>query len=135
MTTKEEALPVPQFGMIEPNGRDVLFGRGKNMFNHNGNVRFRLLIQQRSKEYENAPSRRIKSAIVYAIVQTVHGYGGRFLKREKGPVWEVVTASEAIQKVRYCSYSQAAMLICFRIRCIINGKRLIRLVTLIAPQC
>lgn len=82
----------------DPLPTDVLFGRDKQMFNHVGNVRFRLVIQSRAKEYEFAPSRRVKSSIVYAVVQNVHGYGGRFLKKEKG-AWTIVGVTEAIQKV------------------------------------
>ena len=82
----------------KPLPADVLFGRDKIMFNHVGNIRFRLLIQARAKEYEFAPQRRVKSSIVYAVVENVHGYGGRFLKREDG-LWKVVGVTEAIQKV------------------------------------
>lgn len=82
----------------EPLTNDVLFGRDKHMFNHHGNVKFRVAIQSRAKEYELAPSRRVKSSIVYSVVQSVHGYGGRFLKNEDG-VWKVVGVTEAIQKV------------------------------------
>lgn len=82
----------------KPLPADVLFGRDKIMFNHVGNIRFRLLIQARAKEYEFAPQRRVKSSIVYDVVQNVHGYGGRFLKREEG-LWKVVGVTEAIQKV------------------------------------
>lgn len=88
---KEEIVP-------KPLPADVLFGRDKIMFNHVGNIRFRLLIQARAKEYEFAPQRRVKSSIVYDVVQNVHGYGGRFLKREDG-LWKVVGVTEAIQKV------------------------------------
>jgi hypothetical protein len=83
----------------------VLFGRDKHMFNHHGNVKFRVAIQSRAKEYELAPSRRVKSSIVYSVVQSVHGYGGRFLKNEDG-VWKVVGVTEAIQKVGSSSIPQ-----------------------------
>jgi arginine deiminase len=43
--------------VAEPLPTDVLFGRDKQMINHVGNVRFRLVIQARAKEYEFAPSR------------------------------------------------------------------------------
>ena len=82
-----------------PSDTDVLFGRDKVMFNHIGNIRFRLVIQSRAKEYETAPSRRKKSAIVYSVVQKVHSYGGRFLRKEKNGKWRIVTVTEAIQKV------------------------------------
>ena len=84
----------------KPLPTDVLFGRDKIMFNHVGNVRFRALIQGRAKEYEFAPQRRIKSSIVYEVVECVHAYGGRFLKPENG-TWKIVSVNEAIQKVSY----------------------------------
>eukprot|EP00540_Astrosyne_radiata_P003924 CAMPEP_0116833606 /NCGR_PEP_ID=MMETSP0418-20121206/6529_1 /TAXON_ID=1158023 /ORGANISM="Astrosyne radiata, Strain 13vi08-1A" /LENGTH=494 /DNA_ID=CAMNT_0004463073 /DNA_START=488 /DNA_END=1972 /DNA_ORIENTATION=+ len=84
---------------VKPSETDVLFGRDKVMFNHIGNIRFRLVIQSRAKEYENAPSRREKSGIVYSVVQKVHSYGGRFLRKEKDGSWRIVTVTEAIQKV------------------------------------
>lgn len=95
-TEEEELETVPA-----PLDTDVLFGRDKIMFNHIGNVRFRLVIQSRAKEYEHAPSRRVKSSIVYSVVQNVHGYGGRFLKKEKDGTWKIVTVTEAIQKVSF----------------------------------
>lgn len=53
----------------------------------------------RSKEYQTAKSRREKSRIVYGVVQHVHNYGGRFLKKEKNAAWRIVSTTEAIQKV------------------------------------
>lgn len=116
-----EASPEPELETVTaPLVTDVLFGRDKIMFNHVGNVRFRLVIQSRAKEYEHAPSRRVKSSIVYSVVQNVHGYGGRFLKKEKDKTWKVVTVTEAIQKV---SISPIFMLcrpcsMCSRIFCL-----------------
>ena len=96
--SQTSADPSVEDTVPDPLPTDVLFGRDKQMFNHVGNVRFRLVIQSRAKEYEFAPSRRVKSSIVYAVVQNVHGYGGRFLKKEKG-AWTIVGVTEAIQKV------------------------------------
>lgn len=97
---KQAAQPEPPPETVpEALETDVLFGRDKVMFNHVGNVRFRLVIQSRAKEYEHAPSRRVKSSIVYSVVQNVHGYGGRFLKKAKDGSWVIVTVTEAIQKV------------------------------------
>lgn len=53
----------------------------------------------RSKEYQTAKSRREKSRIVYGVVQHVHNYNGRFLKKEKNDTWRIVSTTEAIQKV------------------------------------
>mmetsp|Transcript_16261 Transcript_16261/g.23609 ORF Transcript_16261/g.23609 Transcript_16261/m.23609 type:complete len:451 (+) Transcript_16261:17-1369(+) len=101
----------------KPTETDVLFGRCKLCFNHIGNIRFRLVIQGRVKEYEHAPTRRDKSRIVYSVVQHVSNYGGRFLKKAPKAssttgnnsngnsngngetVWRTVSVTEAIQKV------------------------------------
>lgn len=105
----------PEEIVPKPLPADVLFGRDKIMFNHVGNIRFRLLIQARAKEYEFAPQRRVKSSIVYAVVQNVHGYGGRFLKREDG-LWKVVGVTEAIQKVSLLVDAQPSASVPVRLR-------------------
>jgi hypothetical protein len=83
---------------VTPTKIDVLFGRDKQCFNHHGNMSFRAVVNQHSRAYETAPSRRDKSLIVYAVFETVRRYGARFLKRQ-GDGWVEVVDSEATQKV------------------------------------
>lgn len=74
----------------KPRSTDVLCGRGKICFDHNGNDAFRILIAQHVDSYENAPSKKSKMDVIMQVVDTVISRGGRFLVRNKekgGGVW------------------------------------------------
>lgn len=82
--------------IIQPN--DVLFGRGKTVVEHPGNVRFRSIVGLQMDEYEMA-TRLEKSLITEKIVQAIRDSDGRFLKRDDGGEWEEVDQETARKKV------------------------------------
>lgn len=82
--------------VIQPN--DVLFGRGKTVVEHPGNIRFRKIVGMQMDQYE-AASRLEKTCITEKIVQTIHESDGRFLKRDVGGDWEEVDQETARKKV------------------------------------
>ena len=84
--------------VIQPN--DVLFGRGKTVVEHPGNLKFRNLVGNQMEEYE-AASRLEKTCMTEKIVQLVHDSDGRFLKRDDGGDWEEVDHETARRKVAH----------------------------------
>jgi hypothetical protein len=79
---------------------DVLFGRGKLVFEHPGNVQFRLLIDYYMEKYE-VSSKQQKTCIAEIVVQMVLDDSGRFLKRYNAGDWEEVSYDTARNKVAY----------------------------------
>jgi len=73
---------------------DVYCGRDKRTHAHPGNKRFRELITSHRESYQTATLRENKTKITSDIIETVHGYGGRFLKldEEAGQWFEVDSA-------------------------------------------
>lgn len=67
---------------VEPTVQDVLCGRGKDCFHHEGNIRFRALIEAMLSQYTISRSKKHKMQIIQFVVQTVIQEGGRFLKKE-----------------------------------------------------
>lgn len=85
---------------LEIRSNDVLFGRGKTVVEHVGNLRFRNMIGMQMTEYENA-NRLEKTYITEKIVEAIKGSDGRFLKRDEGGEWEEVDHETARKKVAH----------------------------------
>eukprot|EP00934_Nitzschia_sp_Nitz4_P002914 Nitzschia sp. Nitz4//scaffold95_size97785//49428//50956//NITZ4_004668-RA/size97785-augustus-gene-0.99-mRNA-1//1//CDS//3329560475//2904//frame0 len=96
--TSTVALPQSPGMEIHPN--DVLFGRGKTVVEHPGNLRFRTIVGMKMDEYE-AASRLEKTCMTENIVQLVKDSRGRFLKRDDGGDWEEVDDETARKKVAH----------------------------------
>ena len=82
------------------NSQDVLFGRGKYVVDHPGNMKFRRLVDVYMHKYEEA-ERLEKTCIAEAIVQMIQESNGRFLKKEPGSDWEEVDGPAARKKVAH----------------------------------
>lgn len=89
---------------ILPTSKDVLCGRGKTHFFHEGNAKFREIVGVNLGTYLNATSRSEKSAIVRTIADEVLRQGARFLLRKKGDGmrWYDGGVVTARAKVRVC---------------------------------
>jgi hypothetical protein len=93
---------------LVPNPNDVLFGRGKEVNNHEGNVRFRMFAQERLIEYSSCKNKRTKDAIARQIVEAVDGLGGRFLRKavqetclaDEPLPWMIVDEEAVLSKVK-----------------------------------
>ena len=85
--------------IIVPGRLDVLFGRGKPIQEHYGNLRYHALLDNYQSAYEQAKKFE-KMEIAQRTVEQVHSYSGRFLKQE-GAVWVVVEDSVAREKVSH----------------------------------
>lgn len=70
---------------------DVICERGSFSNNHDGNRAYLQYVRERQDEYEGIQERVAKTAFSKAIVDWVHGRGGRFLQRDdpNGPWYEV----------------------------------------------
>jgi hypothetical protein len=81
---------------------DILCGRDKLSYSHEGNKRFRELVLTYREEYQTAPSREIKSKISCHIVAFVKQRGGRFLKQDDvSGAWKEVSSEYAHEKVSH----------------------------------
>ena len=87
---------------IVPGCNDVLFGKGKKIKEHEGNIRLEKLIQSYEIEYENA-GKFAKTDIAERIIRTVHEeYEGCFLKLDPtAGYWEEVERKAAREKVAH----------------------------------
>lgn len=71
----------------KPTPNDVLCGRGKSTFQHEGNQRFRNLIAEHAVTYKMALTKKQKMQVVLLITDIVIARGGRFLICTSGNSW------------------------------------------------
>ena len=81
---------------LKPN--DVIFGRGSESNDHEGNIRFRSHVNRQKREYREAKYTLDKKKIVRKIVNQVHAWDGRFLKRVKD-TWVLADEKSILLKV------------------------------------
>ena len=83
----------------QPGSDDVLCGRGGATNNHEGNVRYRQLVQSHQDEYLLAVKSE-KKAVAASIVATIHSRGGRFLKKctDGRPGWTDIGQKKSREK-------------------------------------
>lgn len=70
-----------------PTSVDILCGRGKACFRHQGNNSFRMLIAEYADMYEMALTKKTKMRVVMMIVDIVIARGGRFLINNNDGTW------------------------------------------------
>lgn len=68
--------------MYSPSSYDCICGRGKQIYNHIGNVRFRLIVSLHMERYVVARSRLDKALVVASVVDSVQAKNGRFIKMD-----------------------------------------------------
>merc|ERR1712232_21151 len=62
---------------------DVLCGRGNKSNCHPGNKKYRRVVDEMKEMYRSTEFRRIKTDLSYTIIDHVHSYGGRFVKKDE----------------------------------------------------
>jgi hypothetical protein len=72
-----------KFSILQPCTNDILCGRGKSFFNHEGNKRFRDILSKYVNDYRNASHRTKRSDVVKAVVYETLETGARFLNRQE----------------------------------------------------
>lgn len=70
--------------IMKPKPNDVLCGRGKTCFEHEGNDAFRKVVARHVDAYNMAPTKKAKMQVVVRVVDIVISQGGRFLVRHRG---------------------------------------------------
>jgi hypothetical protein len=77
-------------GIIEcPGPRDILFSRGGNSWSHEGNVKFRHLLELKRKDHSDARTNEQKSRMIMDIVELLERDNCRFLTWDKPNGWWV----------------------------------------------
>jgi len=98
-------------GDIRFNPNDVLCGRGKTAFKHEGNRRFRDAVMASVDEYVCATSRLHKAVMVHRVVVNMKTTGGRFLKiNNVTGKWYELDDRQAKEKVGHAIRDAASML-------------------------
>lgn len=69
---------------MKPKPTDVLCGRGKTCFEHEGNGAFRKIVARHIDAYSMAPTKKAKMQVVVRVVDIILSQGGRFLIRNRG---------------------------------------------------
>jgi hypothetical protein len=82
-----------------PSRKDILFGRGKPIQEHPGNLRLGLILESFFDRYE-ALKRSEKTNLAQEVVLKVKSQGGRFLRQADG-MWEAVDDDTAREKVSH----------------------------------
>jgi hypothetical protein len=95
----QEASESTSDGIIVPRRFDVLFGRGKAVCEHTGNMRANHLVEMHQQKYEQA-NKYQKTEISDRIVKIIHESNGRFLKREDDG-WSEVDHDKAREKISH----------------------------------
>lgn len=86
-------------GIECPELKDVLFGRGRPIMRHPGNVLFRHILEARYHEYDEASTRKEKTDIAWSVVVQLQQSSCRFLKEDPNGYWVEVTSDVARQKI------------------------------------
>ena len=84
----------------KPQSLDVCCGRGKGAFGKTGNLIFQEVIRKHLDAYEKADSKTLKSAIISAVVNSLHvNHNLRFIKQDPDVgKWYVLSFSESHEK-------------------------------------
>eukprot|EP00339_Tiarina_fusa_P026309 CAMPEP_0117083640 /NCGR_PEP_ID=MMETSP0472-20121206/58883_1 /TAXON_ID=693140 ORGANISM="Tiarina fusus, Strain LIS" /NCGR_SAMPLE_ID=MMETSP0472 /ASSEMBLY_ACC=CAM_ASM_000603 /LENGTH=579 /DNA_ID=CAMNT_0004812337 /DNA_START=121 /DNA_END=1861 /DNA_ORIENTATION=+ len=110
LKTRSKQESDPQFRsdlfIVVPNRLDVLFGRGKPIQEHFGNIRYHSLLDYYQNAYERSKKFE-KMQISQRVVDTVHAFVGRFLKQE-GSGWVEVDDLVARDKVSHAFRTRRA---------------------------
>lgn len=79
---------------------DVLCNRSRAAFNHVGNRRFRILVENYAASYSKIVTKTERSVMVEDIVKTIQCAGGNFMRKSKdGNSWQLCTKVQAKEKV------------------------------------
>ena len=93
--------------VIVPSTNDILCGRGKAFFKHEGNKRFRDIVDKYINAYIQASQRSKRSEIVKAVVNEMLETGARFLKKSENKLeWYDGGEKLAKEKVRTLDFIQ-----------------------------
>lgn len=96
---KKKKRTIDESRAVEPTDDDVLFGRGGFTNTHPGNIRFRAKALELRPWYEQSTtSKEEKYQISDMLVESVRGFGHRFLERGEDGLWHEVIGNGARKK-------------------------------------
>ena len=90
---------------FHPSALDIVCGKNKFAFNHEGNRRFRGIIARHLQEYMENQDRDLRTQLILQIVEKIRATGGRFVKYQHGGAessedhWVEIGDKEARNKV------------------------------------
>ena len=94
-----EAVNIFRSEFIEcPRHEDCLFGRGRNVMKHPGNVAMRSLLEAKRERYASAAHQK-KSEVAWEVVNEIKMGGGRFLKELDSGLFTPVEDETARKKI------------------------------------
>jgi hypothetical protein len=96
----EGELDESKSSIVAPSRYDILFGRGRAIQDHPGNLGLLFLVEQQSLGYD-ATDKQEKTRISMEIVRTLKAKPSRFLKKNASGVWEEVDEDMAREKVSH----------------------------------
>ena len=88
MTDTIKSIVVNAKTTVQPGQYDVLCNRKSMAFNHIGNRRFWVIVENHASSYAEATGRSERSLMVHSIVKTIQGAGGRFLTKTTSGTWD-----------------------------------------------
>ncbi|CAJ1943241.1 unnamed protein product [Cylindrotheca closterium] len=83
-----------------PTDVDIVCGRGRGVWSHPGNLKFKLLIECNLPAYSQAVRRKEKSLIINHVLHTMILTGARFVKQQRN-VWYALDEKEAREKTAH----------------------------------
>lgn len=95
----EQSPPPLPSSLVHPDERDILIGRGHNVYNYIGNRRFRRLVDLHIQEYVESDARSHKTGLVRSIIEIVQKSGYRFLKQDEKGVFAELSYEDEKKKV------------------------------------
>jgi hypothetical protein len=86
--------------ILLPSHADVLFGRGKPVQEHPGNLALGVLIESLLVRYNACNGKKMKQLVTQEVINKIKSRGGKFIKQVDG-VWVDVDEQTAREKVSH----------------------------------
>ena len=84
-------------GIETPNEFDVLKGRGRGIYNHEGNLKFKAVVLTHLTSYKSS-NKDEKSLLAEKVVTEINEDGGMFLEKGSDGLWYETSFEEALNK-------------------------------------
>ena len=75
----------------------MFFGKGLRAYNHPGNIHYRQVIQNKTRDYDLATTRQEKDEIAYSVLPLIPG---RFLTKVNDDCYQIVDQEMVINKIK-----------------------------------
>ena len=82
VTTSNDSQPITLPNDFQPRAMDILCGRGRGVWDHSGNRRFKTMVRAHAEEYSKARTKVDKGALVASMVDRMRESGVLFVKKD-----------------------------------------------------